>query len=382
MALPENNRAPRILFQKAVDYRITGTRSWTDISRSEQDEYLLGCFMGEALRLALEKRLDLLDRTASSVADGLLGPFRQHDINTGEAHYRPESPDRAQKVMVLRIAVLRDTPLGVRLSRARARQLGGSANAAESAQDPTLHFYSVGHPDMVGLHILDEADYGGLPAVNRYKGKWNDWSALEAQQAKELQALKDERWEQEMAAPSLPRSAPVANSPTNVERKDIRLAAAQEKGVQAQAKRRPLPELPIRKPTAFQKLLWNIWPPEEPKIALRSAMEPLEGTVSKSLPVYSSCRAVLRNTEIVLQRVRHDGYAPDELGLVVVQNILADHLCSGNYHVYRGMLSMAGQQLMSAFNRACSELEQRGYATPEENEQSLQHVRKAISEVG
>ena len=382
MALREDEREPRVFVQEAVDYGITGTRCWTDLSGSEQDEYVLGCFMGEGARLALEKRLDLLDRTASSVTDGLLGSFRQYDINTGEAHYQPESPDRAQRVLTIRMAVLRGTPLGERLSRARARQSSGSVSAEEYTRDPKLRFYSVGPREMVGLHVLDEEDHGGLPAVNPYEGQWNDWATLEAQQAKELQALKDERWEHEMAAPLLPPSEPAALPPPEVERSDTSIVDEQGEAVQSNEERRALPEATTVKPTFVQKLLWRVWPPEESRIALQSAMEPLDGTVSKSLPVYASCKAVLRNAEVVLQRVRQDGFAPDELGLVVAQNILADHLCSGQYHVYRGMLSMAGQQLMSAFNKACSELEQRGYATPEDSRESLQQVSKKISQVG
>jgi hypothetical protein len=200
MTSQKDKGEPIVFVQKAIDYNITGSRSWEDLSGQEQDEYILACFMGETARLGIEQKFDLLDRTASSVADGLLGPFRQYDINTGQAHYLPESPDRALRVLTMRMAVLRDTPLGERLSRARSRRAHGKEGTDEYLGDPKLRFYSVGPRGMVGLHVLDDKDYGGLAAVNPYQGAWNDWSALELQQGKELHALKNERWESEIAA--------------------------------------------------------------------------------------------------------------------------------------------------------------------------------------
>lgn len=208
MTSEKGKHEPIVFVQEAIDYRITGSRRWENLTGQEQDEYILACFMGEAARLGLERKLDLLDRTASSVADGLLGPFRQYDINTGEAHYQPETPDRALRVLLMRMAVLHDTPLGERLSRARSRHARTEGRADQYLSDPKLRFYNVGPRGMAGLEILDDKDYGGLAPVNPYEGEWNDWAALEVQQGKELEALKNERWEREMALPPPPSIEP------------------------------------------------------------------------------------------------------------------------------------------------------------------------------
>jgi hypothetical protein len=238
-----------IFVQQAFDYQITGSRRWEDLAGWEQDEYLLTCFNGEAERQALEKRLDLFDRVASSIADGLLGPFRQYDLQTGTSHFQPESPARVQLILRIRMAMLRDTSLGKRLSIARARQPRGRLRVEKYAEDPILKFYSVGPRGTPGLEILSEDAIGGILGIGPYRGSWNDWDALELHQAREYEAARNERWEREMAA-SHPSQAPSVTQPA--------IAPVHSSVDSNGTTRRALPIAPIA--VACAMLLWALVP--------------------------------------------------------------------------------------------------------------------------
>ena len=192
-------------FQRAIDYGIRGCRHWSDLNGREQDEYIWACFEGEAARIAAEERLQLLDRIAMTVADNLLGPFRQLDDSDGCAHYQPEGPARVGWVLLLRMVALRGTPLGDRLVAADRRRRGRPEGVSYNG-DPELRFEYIGSSQMRGLEIMAEESFGGYIGIDPYRGAWNDWTALELQQAREIQQAKLERSHREMNSPATLRA--------------------------------------------------------------------------------------------------------------------------------------------------------------------------------
>lgn len=203
MTAPHDSEPPdrnyQVFGQEAIDYDIRGSRHWSDLRGSEQDDYIWACFEGESARVASEARLQLFDRIAATVADNLLGPFRQLDVADGYAHYQPENAARVERVLWLRMTALKGTPLGDRLSAALSRRRSRSQEVSY-ADDPKLRFEYLDFKRTRGLEIMAEESFGGYIGVDPYRGAWNDWAALELQQSTEIQESRQERWEREIAA--------------------------------------------------------------------------------------------------------------------------------------------------------------------------------------
>lgn len=159
----------------AIDYGVTGSKGWAELSTARQDEYLLACFAGEAVRAAAEKRLGLYDRAAGSLAQHLLGVYQQYDINEGIAHYQPPTPRVSAGVLERRRRVLAGTKLGKRLDAALDRAEGRQVAHA----DDELTFYSVALAAK-GMDVLDEScsrDSGWM--VPHSFIHWNNFEALD-----------------------------------------------------------------------------------------------------------------------------------------------------------------------------------------------------------
>lgn len=159
----------------AIDYHVTGTRSWPELSTAEQDQYLLACFKGDARRAEAEKRLGLFDRAANSVAQHLLGVYHQYDIDNGVARYEPPTPRVAAGVLERRRRVLAGTDLGARLDAALDRAEGKHVESA----GPELKFYSVA-PAALGMEVLDErcSDDTGWTVPHGFD-QWNNFDVLD-----------------------------------------------------------------------------------------------------------------------------------------------------------------------------------------------------------
>jgi len=67
---------------------------------------------------------------------------------------------------------------------------------------------------------------------------------------------------------------------------------------------------------------------------------------------------------------------------LLITNVTANTLATGEYHVYRGRLSMTGQDLLNLFNYAVSELEKDGFCSSEDAEKNRQWIREEIQSIG
>lgn len=183
----ERRNPPNLLVSWAIDYNVQGSKRWDELTETEQDEYLVACFESEATRAHKELKLGLYDRAAGSIADHLLGVYRQFDGSSGTTHYSPPTPRIAARVLELRSRVLSGTILGARLEAA-LRRIEGKHAEPEVIQD--LIFYSVA-PSEKGMEILDEECSGdtawGVPIGFN---KWNNFDELDRLHYRETSA----RW--------------------------------------------------------------------------------------------------------------------------------------------------------------------------------------------
>ena len=68
--------------------------------------------------------------------------------------------------------------------------------------------------------------------------------------------------------------------------------------------------------------------------------------------------------------------------LEVIANLARDDLASGQNHVYRGVLSMAGENKKALYRVAMEELVKAGLGTPETLRERAKEVEQEIKEAG
>lgn len=159
---------------------LTGSRHWYDLSGPEQDEYLLACFKGDRVREQTERKLDLYDRIAISIAHFLL------DDHFG---LEPKSPEQALAVQIRRTLALQNTLLGERLVKALGRREVIDADrvspgAFDYSQDPMLFFEPLDFAGTRGFETLS------FECVKKFeiskKEADDDWRKLSAEQRRQV----------------------------------------------------------------------------------------------------------------------------------------------------------------------------------------------------
>ncbi|MDQ7772518.1 MAG: hypothetical protein RDU13_03225 [Elusimicrobiales bacterium] len=77
-----------------------------------------------------------------------------------------------------------------------------------------------------------------------------------------------------------------------------------------------------------------------------------------------------------------EGYPIKTIALLLVSNAIMDSLVSGEYHIYRGKLSMAGEGLKNGYVYINSELIKLGYQTKESAQKDLHSLESQIRQMG
>lgn len=90
----------------------------------------------------------------------------------------------------------------------------------------------------------------------------------------------------------------------------------------------------------------------------------------------------LKDKEGIVYLVRIDGKKPDDLALLYIYNALFLEVGSGWHHVYRGMLSMRGQELLKYWEKICQISVDAGYMSPEEKLKVQSDMQVNIRQAG
>jgi hypothetical protein len=91
---------------------------------------------------------------------------------------------------------------------------------------------------------------------------------------------------------------------------------------------------------------------------------------------------ILRLHKKTILKSLSDGESPKVIALAQIANVTGDMLESGNYHLYRGLLNPAGENLLEAFNKALLGMVEADGATHAEITEQLKSVLLAIRNVG
>ena len=98
--------------------------------------------------------------------------------------------------------------------------------------------------------------------------------------------------------------------------------------------------------------------------------------------VKDAIRDQLKDRDRTRASIEEDGLSPDGLIYLLISNVANAQLCSGQHHIYRGVLSMSGQELLAAFTKASEMMVQCGVHSQEDHERDMRSLKKEVSEVG
>jgi hypothetical protein len=91
---------------------------------------------------------------------------------------------------------------------------------------------------------------------------------------------------------------------------------------------------------------------------------------------------LLKDTARTRASIAEDCLSPDALIYLLASNVANGMLCTGQHHIYRGVLGESGRQLLLAFTKASEMMVQCGIQSQEEHERDMQSLRKEIKEIG
>lgn len=77
-----------------------------------------------------------------------------------------------------------------------------------------------------------------------------------------------------------------------------------------------------------------------------------------------------------------DRLAPKQIALIIIRNIALKRLTSGHEHIYRGVLSLMGQDILAVFRRVVACEVALGYSSVVEAEKDISDLNRQIREVG
>lgn len=96
----------------------------------------------------------------------------------------------------------------------------------------------------------------------------------------------------------------------------------------------------------------------------------------------SVIKTVTEGEEKTIASIKQDGLSPRTLALLLLSNVLGSHLASGQFHIYRGVLSMPGTEMLKAFRFIVEELVKTGYHTNEAVQEDMEWVQRQIQNAG
>jgi len=133
----------------------------------------------------------------------------------------------------------------------------------------------------------------------------------------------------------------------------------------------------------LQRFLWKLVPPFEVMVTSKEINAFLEKHAFLSREIIArDTLALVKIAEKTVYSVRIDGLKPDRLALILITNVLGDHISSGRYHTYRGFLNMIGNDMLKVWHTAINTLREKGYYSESEAEDDRKWIREQIKNAG
>lgn len=122
----------------------------------------------------------------------------------------------------------------------------------------------------------------------------------------------------------------------------------------------------------------------DPTSLARAAFFEIEG--KGEIPGLSQIRddvlALVDDREKIAASIVEDKLDPRALIYLLVTNVASDKLCSGQYHIYRGILSFTGKQLLEAFTVASKQMVDLGVHDEKTHAAEVANLRKELGSIG
>lgn len=132
------------------------------------------------------------------------------------------------------------------------------------------------------------------------------------------------------------------------------------------------------------KIFSNLIAKSQPEIKnCFSALEKISLEYSNSISFRTLIKPRLKlilnkSTGQVIQLMRQNKTKPSEFLYDQIANYSLDLVASGNYHVYRGVLSMVGEDLRSIYLHAINKLKESGDLTEDQVRISIENINNEI----
>ena len=137
-----------------------------------------------------------------------------------------------------------------------------------------------------------------------------------------------------------------------------------------------------------RKWLWLIFPPFETSLLIlevnaffkKNDKNPLN--FGSDIVQKTVIKMIKKNPEMVVYSLRIERKKVDELALTLIGIVAGQLLGSGNYHVYRGLLSMSGSSIRGIYSSVFEELHVKGFITDKELQNTRENIQRDIQAVG
>lgn len=133
----------------------------------------------------------------------------------------------------------------------------------------------------------------------------------------------------------------------------------------------------------MQNPIWKYFPPFEVKVTVKEIHAFLETKEWFCQDIITQqVVSLAKDAEKTVYSIRNDRMKPDQLGLLLILNVLGRHLSSGQYHIYRGVLNAVGTDMLSMWTAVVQAMEDRGYYDNAKTKEDMKWIRDGIKKVG
>jgi hypothetical protein len=132
----------------------------------------------------------------------------------------------------------------------------------------------------------------------------------------------------------------------------------------------------------MHKLFWKIFPPYEVRITIEEIEILLTQDHVCATIIKPKAVALAKDAEKTMYSIRIDRMKPDQLALILISNLIGAELQSGAHHIYRGVLSMIGNDMRAVWYKVQRELLERGYSDQGEVDKDNEWLSRQIKGAG
>ena len=136
----------------------------------------------------------------------------------------------------------------------------------------------------------------------------------------------------------------------------------------------------------LRQFLWKIFPPFEVEATRKEFQrfinESDDMNAGRLVAEQLVNRSIRQSAEAIVRGIRFDGEKVEKVALLITAGILRFHLKSGTYHVYRGVLTNAGNGMYAIWRRAVSRMTEAGYLSEEEASEIRNSIAQELKGVG